>query len=977
MDRSDFGGWGANLSDEDFARALTALAFLYEFYGFPLDDIPAEAPERLKHWPDAFNDIAIHYSLFRYLVVQAIPRPDPGKCAELWKTLTRGSNIRIRIEDGPPWPENWPIWFAEQLSRTGIASVYVRVDEPDAPVTWKFPLRIGWFDDTPSRAMKRHLDAVRREHKVVSRLWSLVKLTRDQVECDILLMPQSMPSAVARLLELQTRVEADLVIVMGARHGSDAQRWRLTQLLRHTVECSAVAMLPLPEGARAPWLHRLVKTISQNARIDEAILSATRRTASEENLPQPQHVLVSSQRFVENSRLQVHMENLVGRMEDSRIRDRSIVLSEQSALVRRLGIEPGPTSLDHVRAMLTKEGLDTVFFRFEQDGASEIVNLDQKIGQLERRFASRAVEEREAPRFIQARVQRLSAEERPASSARSFVPGESYGVDVRIGRPAANWPLFVEREFPTEELPRGLDEYRLDVTFAPLVATASEEAPLEAIRAQSRQVVLPARGDSTTCRFQLFVPGGARAVQARIILSFRGRVLQTAILKGSVGEKERDTIELIPEFAVELKTTLLSGRRPFDAAIVLNHTAGDRPGITAITAITPERAAFNTARDLDKLTAWFANKLTEIAYERKAYEGGLGSPKAVELLRLLARHGSMLRSELKKALGFDPQTLGDRIQVLTAHPDARLCLELVYDFESPEENAPLCKYAADSLRRGECDGRCPTGEHKSEVVCPLGFWGTNKVLERQATERPRDGKDLEFRTGATAREGLRIFECALAAGSQRVVRTVPNGMQAIVDQLVAAIPGLQSQQCLQDAWDRWRLAIQANPCSLLLVTCHTEEIQGGIIQKMEIGNDSWLAADHINKSYVKHADSSQPLLLLLGCETGAPKVSLLSLVSKFHDAGAKIVVSTTSSIHASHAVPIAIAFVKALHALCSRHSGRLGEVMRDLRRVALADGLPAVLCLTAFGDADYVLNKVTQPKASAAAEAVLVPAPQS
>ena len=72
-----------------------------------------------------------------------------------------------------------------------------------------------------------------------------------------------------------------------------------------------------------------------------------------------------------------------------------------------------------------------------------------------------------------------------------------------------------------------------------------------------------------------------------------------------------------------------------------------------------------------------------------------------------------------------------------------LPVELIYDLPGPVKKPKLCENAAEALRTG----RCSTEFHKKDVlghldvVCPSGFWGISKVIEREATDptRPTSG----------------------------------------------------------------------------------------------------------------------------------------------------------------------------------------------------------------------------------------------
>ena len=98
-----------------------------------------------------------------------------------------------------------------------------------------------------------------------------------------------------------------------------------------------------------------------------------------------------------------------------------------------------------------------------------------------------------------------------------------------------------------------------------------------------------------------------------------------------------------------------------------------------------------------------------------------------------------------------------------------------------------------------------------------------------------------------------------------------------------------------------------------------------------------------------------PLVLLIGCETGAPDLSFYSLATSFRRRGAGIVVTTGSTILAREAPHVATLLVERLRDRIQAGGGCFGEVMRDVRRTLISQGNVMAMCLLAFGDADWRL----------------------
>jgi hypothetical protein len=100
------------------------------------------------------------------------------------------------------------------------------------------------------------------------------------------------------------------------------------------------------------------------------------------------------------------------------------------------------------------------------------------------------------------------------------------------------------------------------------------------------------------------------------------------------------------------------------------------------------------------------------------------------------------------------------------------------------------------------------------------------------------------------------------------------------------------------------------------------------------------------------------VVLLLGCDTAVNELGFQTFVAQFREQGAAVVIGTIVSVLGRNAAPVAQALVRDL-ATASRSkrasSTTFGEVMAASRRRLLAGGELMALCLTAYGDADWVL----------------------
>jgi hypothetical protein len=181
--------------------------------------------------------------------------------------------------------------------------------------------------------------------------------------------------------------------------------------------------------------------------------------------------------------------------------------------------------------------------------------------------------------------------------------------------------------------------------------------------------------------------------------------------------------------------------------------------------------------------------------------------------------------------------------------------------------------------------------------------------------------------------------------------TVPGAVDRLRAGLAAAPGGAESA----GDWGEWTAKLGAGR-TLLVLLVHTDRVAADDpAPRMEIGRGSWLEVAYLEREHVRPAaDAPPPVVLLLGCETGAPEVSFHGLVSRLRRKGAAIVLATHAAIHSAHAVPVAEELIRALRELAAGRRRSFGEVMRIARCRALAAGLPMALCLEAHGDADWV-----------------------
>jgi hypothetical protein len=545
----------------------------------------------------------------------------------------------------------------------------------------------------------------------------------------------------------------------------------------------------------------------------------------------------------------------------------------------------------------------------------------------------------DSPRFLQAQLQDRTNPNRPVRVEGTLRPATSYQAAVRIGLPDREWAS-LDTPFPS--LPPQPEGHWLTVIFwEPQVSPEPQVKPLW----------LPPKGSSEPVSFSFETPAdGADAIAARITVLHANRVLQTGLLRARIGRRGRWTFELdaVPRAHLEG----LSDRSRFDVALVLNHDAEGTPRLTA--AADDQAVVVSLSENaVEGLTDLLGHQISKIAAAPERYEA-LHGEGTQELLRVLAQKGGALHKTLCKhtflARLSQPDAAGrqPRIHLTSAKADSFLPIELLYRFEPPEDTAQLCEHALEALAKGSCLAECPSD--KEQTVCPLGFWGMCRVIERHA-HRPEHNElpgAFQLRPEPLReRDRLDVSGSALLAASDLASTHETGAVQSLYGRLRKRGPA-----ALVSTWQEWAAHVASDRPQLLVLLPHHARQDG--FEVLEIGAGDPLKSSLVKKKHVLAA--KPPVVLLMGCETNLARIAFDNFATLFLDEGAAVVVSTIATILGRHASPATALLVDLLDQLADgKHT--LGDVMLRLRQTLVAKSTPMALGLTAYGDADWVLTK--------------------
>ena len=598
------------------------------------------------------------------------------------------------------------------------------------------------------------------------------------------------------------------------------------------------------------------------------------------------------------------------------------------------------------------------------DGAALLSLFEQYVDEIRSHTAAGARPDRPPPdwaRYIQAQVSEPVAGAAHLPAGAPLLADHAYILDVHIGPSDPEWLGPPPGDFfPDDQLPETATYHRLQVVFY---------APPHTPQPQVQTLQLPVRGASQPVRFNFRILPDRADFEGRIVMLYENRILQTALLRSCVltpghpvMREGEAGLHLVIEALVRDRLGGLETQPAFDAALVLNHTPA---GESSMQAIGGENALVIQLGGVEPLIADIKHQLGAIYRSPQSFEDGLWGAATQNLLWGLALKGSELYDSLLQFqnLANHPLIQASRLQIVTTNVASFLPLEYIYDRLPPclIPPAPLCPHADDALREGAC--QCSLAD-ESEFVCPLGFWGMRKVIERFAFERPAQAQVLqgdEFKVIAGVngdRAELAPFGQVLFAASDKVDEDQdhPHQVQAVLDTL-QQVSGNRTRQVFD--WTHWRDGVEQDvPSLLVLLPHHTiTTINQQAIHGLEIGQAQTRYYPELRRVDVQSQGAMQrPLVLLLGCETMSTDIPYESFVAKFLSLNAAIVLGTTTSVFGYHAAPVACKISEMLQTIIAQGASSFADVLLRLRRQAMLEGYPMVLTLFAYGDAGWVLT---------------------
>jgi hypothetical protein len=914
VSRAFFSPWGRRLDDREFADALAALGALQN-----------NANIELHHRGEAQWDLAP----WRY---NADEYPDARSLAETWRK--RASQIAQTRPDEPPEVRlvvrgAWRLlafvetprharstlglgWLSRTLSSaTAVGAVRFDIAPPNPLDSWDWPLDVAPWEPSDAPAL---VDAFRKTY------WRRFVRVHEPGEAsgqiDLLLVSGGVPDALARAVSHGAPARVHTVLLDTAWQPGGYDDLALLDALRGRLGAATIVLCPAKSQGTVKFADELLLRLSHDSALDAALFAGTRWAGWSAPFLAGRDGAFAAASI--STHLQPRLEHLARAAPP---------LAFTRAKPPAAAIPPPPAPLPAV-AREVAAALPGFAFGHESEEATELAELTKAIDATLR----------EAPeqRFLQARLFDIDGEgEKPVQG---FLRTDAdHRLDVRVGAQSADW-LAAPEAFPAPAAP------------ASILLTVVFTEPSFAPEPQIGRIVLPTVGDSTPAAFHFRTHGEAKQFDGRVTVLHRNRVLQTVRIRAGVGSGDAAKIEL--ESVIRSAIADVDWRPEFSAALVLNDnaTAGH-----AATILTDDHVSYFRIEGLKTFVDAIRKELERVTDDPAKFVK-LRSSDTEDLIGNLARQGRLLLQGLLEmpqvSAGFDGE---GALQIVSLEPEGNLPIEFCYDRPAPDLGAKLCPGAEHALEEGQCDASCASSR---TTVCPLGFWGMRRVIERHAYDRALAGAlgANNYAVVAEARgtkRRLNVLGAVLCAASANArigdEDTITPAFKAIADRAGArTCPVTEVTK-----WTDWSKGAKNAPGVLLLVS-HVEK-QGGV-SALEIGEADFLAQTTISDNGPDYVGLGAPLVFLLGCRTATAVAPFNSVVTNFRRAGAPAIFAALADVRGRHMGPIADRLVQYVTDAALVHQpATLGELMMHARRELLRTGYPIVLSLTAFGDADWRL----------------------
>lgn len=824
--------------------------------------------------------------------------------------------------------------LGRQEARTG--SVFIAAYPGQTDLRFQMPMRVGaWQEDFEALELEQ-----------IAKTWPASSfmefhpLSREHARCEVLILRGTARTALRRILASRFAVRTALALLLGPADTPWQQMQGVANALLSETQAAGLSVITLQSvGQLAPLFREWTFELSHNTPLDIGLKKAFGETAA-------LHLLSPS--LIEAAALPTAARMLGRRL---RVLAPSTSFALAGGTLARIGLEGlragAPKAFPRVLGRTLRAHADALPYAGESQGGTALAEISA--AEKEARYADAHVQPDRALQSDLFAIRNGKA----IKQTGPFVVDQPHRLEAFIGPPGGG-ALQADKVFPEALLEwHKADQFTLSVVFS---EPNQWDAP------QIGTFVLRRYGTSTRCRFD-FTPTRVGPFRARLTIQYRGRVLETALLEGKVEASDQaaaDTLDGMPRLSIEAQIhgtlTTLDDRRRFDANLVLNDTVTGQP---TVQVAGREGAVVASLSEIEQQLERISARLRDVANNAKRYTKGLDSKDSTAMLVKLATHGHALFGRLVRDyidVSSAAKELRDSeyLQIVAAKPEAVVPLELVYQYAPPADDAKLCPKALEALETGHCPADCDTRTSPARHVCPMGFWGLRKVIERHV-HNPRLATGAAFIAAVEpigARNVIPLKGAALLAASQNVKAAARTALEKAVTQqwkLSGSVAPVRK-------WADWKKAVGEVKPTLVVALPHSDGVNEDI--SLEISGDTlvtrFLTEDYLRPSH----ERPPPLVLLLGCDVAGKgdARAYTSHVQNFRYSGAPVILGTLAIIEGSAAAAAAAIVVEQLVKVVGRKPDRFGEVLRQAKREAMKKGLLMVLGLVGIGDADWQLK---------------------
>lgn len=510
----------------------------------------------------------------------------------------------------------------------------------------------------------------------------------------------------------------------------------------------------------------------------------------------------------------------------------------------------------------------------------------------------------------------------------------SIGYGTTAGLAKANKTIPVEKLFENEKVKK---------IPVDLVITLRLEN-----KTYTKRISVPRDGESSIASIP-FTSGTAGSIFcADIHVLYQSKQIQQAVYRIPVGENKDLKKAELKTVVLLRKLDNIEEQRAFGASIHVeqsHHKKGTIGNIfqkqkpVALQYVTAVQKLIDRIKDIIEQGALFDEPEP------------LESERNVNLLIKLANNGHLLHQDFLKGM-----ELKGPLQLLS-NREEYLPIDFTYCLKPPTGSAKLCPSAETALLSGKCCGNIKSGEDGYELVCPFGFWGLSRVVERH--QFPKDlgdkGSDfvLQFEPG-DSRSSLKILNKMVYASTEKVDADVQGSYASMKKMLKQDAPAAPIEI---KSWKEWRNTVSSAKPDTLILIVHVEEDDITGVDKLEIAHEDFLPQTQFDERYLNTSDKHNPppFVILIGCEATNTNAYLFDTVSFIINKGAAMVLSNFTRIKGE----MATAIVSELVSILRKETGkelRFGEIVLRLKQRLLARGMMMALTLLAHGDADWKIK---------------------